>query len=373
MPKLNMEKTTVPARPRDKHANVEKVLSTVCWMEDVLKETQHRTGYGLEIAYRQEFTYPRPDGAGTSTSGLFDRYSRGDSAPCGAKLKWLGKLAPLSHRDITPILMEVMRQSTSVYFNACHYYRKLSPHIACKLYKLTEDVMVYGAERGDFYEFRPITHRLLTDLAVQGDEFSLACLLIMIAEERYLDTPCDDIEDDDTEYLQRRQQIVVAACHCLVFLLTLPRYRPVRTALVARIRQRFLDIRRPSDKKLLLDRYDFIGIAEAVSALKADALASGKLNKTALSQRRFYRDVLAGNYGTHMADLLSVPFETSDGMIHDALSRECFTPRAIELEVFRERKGHRYQIHFGKKATAIMKAGLADYWVETCPAETNDS
>ncbi len=350
----------------DQDADVEKVLAVTIWMEEFLVETGKKTGYASEESYRKDRMRPRKDGAGKSTSGLFDRYARGDSSPKGWQLQWLFELAPKSSRRLSSVLLRVMRKPVTDSSDAYDKYIEISPHLSCKLF-----VEGYPDEDG-FIRDREITRRLLTDLIVQGSEHSLATLLIFIAQENYADEQYEyeDLDYDKESYLRRRQQLVLAACHCLVFLLTTGQFRPVRTALVARIRQRYLDLPGPPEKKLLLDRYDFIAIADAVSLLKTKALASGKLVKTAVSHRKFFRDVLAGEYGSDITQLMHVPFATPDGKSHDPLLRERFSPRPIELEVFRERKGVVRQLHFGSIARSILKAGLAGYWVDQYPVTT---
>lgn len=328
-------------------------------MPAFLQETEYANGYQLERAYRKEFSYSRPDGAGKSTSSLFDRYARGDSTPCGKKRTWLKTLAPCSDVLLESPLVELLEASTAEDFFGWVHLVDLAPYLTCKIVTITpsED------GEGNNVDLREITPRLLNDLCVQGDEYALACLLSMVSEYGWIDTPHDpdDLNHPENHYLHRRQRVVIAACHCLVFFLTLPHFRPVHTALVALIRQRFLDVRSPPDHKLLLERYDFIGIAKVVVETKHRVL--GKKMHHAQHQRRFYRELLAGAHGSHVVDLLSVPYATLDGTIHDPLSRPCYTPRAIELEIFRQHKRGQRQIHFGKKAKAILQSALGDYWV----------
>lgn len=344
-----------PVRP----GALRKALLTPCWIPAFLRETNYANGYQLERAYRREFSYPRPDGAGKSTSSLFDRYARGDSTPCGKKRAWLKKLAPCSDVLLESPLVELLEASIADGFFGSDHLFDLAPHLACKI--LT--IMPFADGEGDEVTYRDITPRLLNDLCVQGDEYALACLLSMVSEYGWLDTPYDpdDLDHPEIHYLRRRQRVVIAACHCLVFFLTLPHFRPVRTTLIALIRQRFLDVRSPPDQKLLLERYDFIGIAKEVEEIKHRVL--GKKIDHAKHQRRFYRDLLAGAHGSHMVELLSIPYSTLDGTIHDPLSRPCYTPRPIELEVFRPYKRGERQIHFGKKAKAILQSVLGGYWL----------
>jgi hypothetical protein len=208
------------------------------------------------------------------------------------------------------------------------------------------------------------------DLATQGNEYSLAYLVSMIADRNRLDDDDVSLFDDDDhesyvkEGLRERQRLVIAACHCLVFMLTLRKFRPICTALVARLRQCCLDERTHGETQLLLDRYDFISISEEIAVLQKAAYASGKLTSSAQSHRRFYRDIFAGLYGQDIIHLLHVPYKDRQGNIQDVLRRPVFKPRAIELEVFRQRRNEIFQIHFGAEATAILKADLGTYWVE---------
>ena len=336
-----------------------KALLTPCWMPAFLRETEYANGYQLERSYRREFSYPRPDGAGKSTSSLFDRYARGDSTPCGKKRAWLKILAPGSDVLLESPLVELLEASITDGFYGSGHLVDLVPYLACKIVTITP------TEDGDgcYVDPREITPRLLNDLCVQGDEYALACLLAMVSEYGWIDMPYDpdDLNHPEIHYLRQRQRVVIAACRCLVFFLTLPHFRPVRTALIALIRQRFLDVRSPPDHKLLLERYDFIGIAKVVEEIKHGAL--GKKVNHAQHQRRFYRELLAGAHGSHLVDLLSIPYATLDGTIRDPLSRPCYTPRVIELEIFRQHKRGQRQIHFGKRAKAILQSALGDYWV----------
>lgn len=336
-----------------------KALLTPCWMQAFLQETEHANGYQLERSYRQEFSYRRPDGAGKSTSSLFDRYARGDSMPCGKKRAWLKILAPHSDPLLESPLVELLEASTSDRFNGLAHLSEIAPHLACKILTITP------GDEGEWnnVDFRNITPRLLNDLCVQGDEYALACLLAMLSEYGWLDARYDpdDLDYPEIHYLRQRQRVVIAACHCLVFFLTLPHCRPIRTALIALIRQRFLDVRSPADHDLLLERYDFIGIAKAVDEIKHRVL--GKKVHHPKHQRRFYRELLAGVHGRRIVHLLSIPFENLDGMIDDRLTRPCYVPRAIELEIFRPHKRGQRQIHFGKKAKATLQRALGDYWV----------
>ena len=336
-----------------------KVLLAPCWMQAFLQETGHANGYQLERGYRGEFSYRRPDGAGKSTSSLFDRYARGDSMPCGKKRAWLKTLAPKSDAFLESPLVELLEASTADDFVGWIHLVDLAPHLACKI--LTSTPSEDG--EGNDIDLRDITPRLLNDLSVQGDEYALTCLLAMVSEYGWLDTPHDpnDLDQPEIHHLRRRQRIVIAACHCLVFFLTLPHFRPVRTVLVALIRQRFLDVRSPPDHVLLLERYDFIAIGEKVEQIKQRVL--GKKMHHPQHQRRFYRELLAGAHGHRIVQLLSIPFECLDGMPHHPLARLCYVPRAIELEIFRPHMRGPRQIHFGKKAKATLQTELGDYWV----------
>jgi hypothetical protein len=115
--KFEGKKGQTPLKPMSRRVCVEKVLATVCCMQEVVFESGLSNGYQMETAHRSEFRYPRPHGAGTSTSSLFDRYMRGDSCPRGTNVKRLRDIAPKSFPLLQLVLWDVMRESRDSHFD----------------------------------------------------------------------------------------------------------------------------------------------------------------------------------------------------------------------------------------------------------------
>ena len=342
--------------------DVEKVIATPLWVQDLLRESRQPSPNAFDAKLRPDKKKIRNDGAGISTSGLIARYSRGDSSPSRSMREWLIYVWQYDVEMLDHPLWKQLRDPGLTRIERVSIQLEIDSFLCSRL---------FGPRTPGDVALRPRSHTSVTrrKLAAQGDEYALSALITLLDEEVESATPWPDAEDPKDRLEEARHDLNLLPvgediCHCLVLLISDTRFHPARTALVARMRQRILDSITSRNGRLATTHYDFIGLADDVARLRARTLSPHDLRWSPPARRRFHLDLLAGKLDPELALRLCVPRLLMDGTIDDPLQRVSCIPRPIRLELPPTDDGRQGERGYGKIAKRILREGLGEYWVD---------
>ncbi len=325
--------------------DLESVIATVAWIEEVARRSGATRSHDLEQKFRPSSIRLRNDHNGLQTSGLFSRYRRAAIVPSPIMLREVDGVLPGTAQIWSTELFERLRHPGvgPVERNRALFALPSEPYR-----------MVFSARSespiGPILR-RKITPSILRRLGLFGDVPTLAALLAL----------SDEVIEDGSDEL--RCAAAYAIVDAVITVCMGKPYLCVASLLGARVQQQYIDRLHFFGGQLDMANFNFEFAAQELCMLKHACEDRQGIEFTSGQQRKFLSLLLNDTRGLGFSPLLKPSFLRADGtVVHVHPDGLAHPPRGPTIAMLSGWRSGESSPQLAPRAIDAIKSALGDYW-----------